>query len=1564
MKEPFKKFALKISKVSKPTPYLPFIFAVAVSVIILSAPFTQAQLPGWAYHKVIEIKERAGIDLYDYQVKVVLNPNNFNFAGANPDGSDLRFMENGNFLPYWIERWAYGSEAVIWVKIPHLSPNETKRIDLYYGNSSALPESNLEETMDFLEIRRINTTNTTLTGENGNNPSTWTWDNVSLSTTFTNPVVIAQHLSYNNAESAVVRIKDTTSTSFFLRVIECSLRDNVHPTETVGALILNEGSYQFLDGTRIEAQKYETRSTVGANVAPDVWDTQSFSLNYSSTGSDPVVFAQPMSSNDLTQEARLVKTRLQDLRDNDRSFQVALEEEYNNNTQRFTTETIAWIALERKGLTESTTGTIPNQTNDSTPTPYQIGISYDNVVGIGNGWTTVNFSQNFSSPPILLLSLGSYDGGDNSELRYRNETTQTFQVAVEEDYTRGTGMEGTTAHTGEDVYFLAFGEEGVFPIAKRVDPEPTVQILAIKGRVFEDADASGDAFDPQEDEGKAGVRVRLYEEKDGNQGLTSGDTFITETQTDTEGYYFLPGVEGHTYYVVVNSRDIKPAPENNGLYPERKAEEVWAEQTYVKEYLNGRYQVESCLGGKNPLLSDNFTTSTVVSDNNYEHIARIDLEGENLEEIDFGFSFEVIVNTRDGDDDPSSARTIQGSLRQALLNASAIKKGQSINFKIPQTDPNYQSTNREFVITLSSELPHLTDSSTVIDGSTQTEYNQGKIVLDGSLISSADGLTVKGLNTSLKNLNLRKFNRGVNVWGWHYQKPITIDYSGTTTLTEYQVLVTITPSNFDYSRAQPDGSDIRFLSSQGEPLDYWIHNWDTSGTSRIWVKVPTIPPSSVTTITLLYGNPRAPSLELPYDLFSYSEIKTNKYVVSQRSATSNLQVMAGLPATIIRNDASGETVALNPGETHTFLSNTLSPTTSFSSNKPLCSAFITDVSETLVPLSFASTRFVYPAQRNTPQIDILSPFTDTSLTISVYLTTGTLSSSVTTQVARGESLHYTIGASPRVVIIESEAPVLATYDASPSDSFVMHPASTELFGVGSQNAYVAALANNTSVTAYLAYESGTQTAVNFTLNRGQSVNLATLAPYPFGAQGSGPSIHLIASNPIGVIQQADGDGLESTTFFERTNLNICLGIPVDAQYVAISAPYPDTSIWIEEPDGTTQAPVVSVQASGDYPGKFFFGSTASGVYIPAGSLIHASKPVYAYFEDASLNDEEQTCGLLQNRQLAYPEPKLSLKNEEAADSRVTLEKNRLEQNNKGVSVSSGNGIKITQNTFSNSSVLPIDLSDDSTVTSNNGTTDPSFPNKETDYPIITRAELDARGWNLYLEGYIGTDPAGKNFAGCTVEVYKSGGDLAGYGEGSFYLGSGETTSTNSFSFVLNVQNKGVTHETILTALTIDPDPSTSEFSPNTTTAGGPVISNIWAKHIYFDREATAPPYTYTTITWTTDISGTSQVVYDTTTHPSPTAPYAYQSAVNYTYTTNHLVTLTNLATNTIYYYRVKSTSTDGYLSISPEFKLPPGGAEADSDLCAACHRGHTAPHLIISPQEKQTPLGFPLQSQP
>ena len=98
-------------------------------------------------------------------------------------------------------------------------------------------------------------------------------------------------------------------------------------------------------------------------------------------------------------------------------------------------------------------------------------------------------------------------------------------------------------------------------------------------------------------------------------------------------------------------------------------------------------------------------------------------------------------------------------------------------------------------------------------------------------------------------------------WGtnWEYRMLIEITDTSGSALTNYQVPIVIDNTTFDYSKAQPDGDDIRFGTASGTDCDYWIEEWNTTGESTIWVEIPSIPASGTTSIYMYYGNPAAAS---------------------------------------------------------------------------------------------------------------------------------------------------------------------------------------------------------------------------------------------------------------------------------------------------------------------------------------------------------------------------------------------------------------------------------------------------------------------------------------------------------------------------------------------------------------------------------------------------------------------------------------------------------------------------------------------------------------------------------
>jgi len=122
--------------------------------------------------------------------------------------------------------------------------------------------------------------------------------------------------------------------------------------------------------------------------------------------------------------------------------------------------------------------------------------------------------------------------------------------------------------------------------------------------------------------------------------------------------------------------------------------------------------------------------------------------------------------------------------------------------------------------------------------------------------------------------------------GWAYRRPVRINNSqNPNNLTNYQVLVTVdTASLISAGKMNSDGSDIRFTDSDGVTLlSYWIESGINTSTTKIWVKVPSIPASSVYTIYMYYGNPSALSQSNPNAVFDFfddaSTDKSSSYVL-------------------------------------------------------------------------------------------------------------------------------------------------------------------------------------------------------------------------------------------------------------------------------------------------------------------------------------------------------------------------------------------------------------------------------------------------------------------------------------------------------------------------------------------------------------------------------------------------------------------------------------------------------------------------------------------------------------
>lgn len=270
--------------------------------------------------------------------------------------------------------------------------------------------------------------------------------------------------------------------------------------------------------------------------------------------------------------------------------------------------------------------------------------------------------------------------------------------------------------------------------------------VELKGVVFEDI--TGDGFSEDltfndaagDQQALENVEVHLY--KDGGDQTPDGtdDVFVETTLTNNRGEYTFNIGEDADYWVVVDSKTGELSDGN-----------FWGEQTYGPiggfcEDGAGNVVVKTsagqCFGGRRGDQSDNISVTPVPADlANSEHIASITIAGSGVIDIDFGFSFNVVTHTNDGDDDGTSNRSIQGSLRQFITNANEITGANSMRF-VPSVPTNSSGGGGNWwTTTLTSELPSISDALTTISGiayqntnpKTSRNDNPGSVGLGGSV---------------------------------------------------------------------------------------------------------------------------------------------------------------------------------------------------------------------------------------------------------------------------------------------------------------------------------------------------------------------------------------------------------------------------------------------------------------------------------------------------------------------------------------------------------------------------------------------------------------------------------------------------------------------------------------------------------------------------------------------------------------------------------------------------------------------------------------------------------------
>ena len=109
----------------------------------------------------------------------------------------------------------------------------------------------------------------------------------------------------------------------------------------------------------------------------------------------------------------------------------------------------------------------------------------------------------------------------------------------------------------------------------------------------------------------------------------------------------------------------------------------------------------------------------------------------------------------------------------------------------------------------------------------------------------------------------------VDWWDTDWTKRRQLNFNNlaqaTDDLTDYPVLLKLQDGvNIEYADTQANGEDLRFFDADGTALAYEIEEWNESGTSYVWVRVPQIDKgTNADYITMYYGNGSALAGESP-----------------------------------------------------------------------------------------------------------------------------------------------------------------------------------------------------------------------------------------------------------------------------------------------------------------------------------------------------------------------------------------------------------------------------------------------------------------------------------------------------------------------------------------------------------------------------------------------------------------------------------------------------------------------------------------------------------------------------
>ena len=276
------------------------------------------------------------------------------------------------------------------------------------------------------------------------------WTPVTLSATFTTPVIVCSWYQPATDVPKVVRLNNVTAAGFDIRLQNPS--GDALLAERVYCLVAEEGAWTLPNGLAFEAFTYNSTVTDGSGA----WSGEEQA--YAQAYTNPMVFGQVMSYND--EKWSVFWSRGSSNGEVPSSETIRTGKHVGQDDRTRQDETVGYMVFEAgRGQL------LGNE--------FRIGVSEDAVVGFNNNPHRHFYATPFSfDPAFALVTQMAMDGGDGSwaSISRDEPTADALRLSVDEDQT----VDPERGHTSEQVAYMVFSSNWVLAdgIASTNGPAP------------------------------------------------------------------------------------------------------------------------------------------------------------------------------------------------------------------------------------------------------------------------------------------------------------------------------------------------------------------------------------------------------------------------------------------------------------------------------------------------------------------------------------------------------------------------------------------------------------------------------------------------------------------------------------------------------------------------------------------------------------------------------------------------------------------------------------------------------------------------------------------------------------------------------------------------------------------------------------------------------------------------------------------------------------------------------------------------------------------------------------